>query len=920
MKSKSLLIITQHFKMGGLETYINTQINSLAEDDFQIHLMCGSEIAPSLLPQNVSTVTINEHLSLSTLRSLVRGIDIIRDTIRNYSIDIVHVHPFDCIFPAVIAADCEDIPSLLTLHGPLSLQHFTKNMHAQMLTAYFLKTLSGILCVSEEVFEQLQSITDHPSVQIIPNLIDTTDYPSLSEFTEKNGKWLVASRLDNDKSPGILKFIDLASRCNLIEGIDIYGTGDDEDMLKNYVNESGFDTWICFKGITDNILPLMPKYTGFAGMGRGVLEAAFSEIPICLVGYDGIKGMLTDNNFDLAARCNFSGRNMQNLDDSILLETIKEPYPISGHKLTKFKADDKWKAIIDNCISAYYTDNNSDSLELYSKLLEAVQFDNEINYTDTQDFITIMFNIISKELNKSHNNSTHSIIENSESTYMDKIDSNNQVISTIERQEQILKDVNDRISELEKNNLSLKEDITYLIKIANSISHKQREDSVKKNHHSSSDYIYKFKYWIGLLSEAPLNSTKRYELARAVYWKLPEYLRLKLNSQRYKYVQKNFNSRSESQLSEVQSSATLPDWVNTVNSSDKVIFIPCSFEFDELVNQRPINAAKYFSENGYQVIYVAWQWNPQDILSKGCAQVWENVYQVPLYEFVSFTKQCVLKDKVALYILTLPAEIFMSSIYELRAQGCYIAYDIMDEWECFNEVGQAPWYKKEIEEAIILQSDYVCGVAPALRDKFSYLRKDIAVIGNGYSVNVLGDTKNIAKINSKKIGYFGHLTDSWFDWDILFKLVETYPNYLFEIIGYGEPDWVINKAKEYSNLNLIGKVMPQDLHQYVENWTLGLIPFKKGRLAEAVDPIKIYEYLYFGLPTLVTGIKHIERYPMTYFSDGSDISQKFEQAIASERSSDYLESFLNETTWTARFAKMEGEILGVNSIGKFYAA
>ncbi len=40
-----------------------------------------------------------------------------------------------------------------------------------------------------------------------------------------------------------------------------------------------------------------------------------------------------------------------------------------------------------------------------------------------------------------------------------------------------------------------------------------------------------------------------------------------------------------------------------------------------------------------------------------------------------------------------------------------------------------------------------------------------------------------------------------------------------------------------------------------------MIPFKSGRLSEAVDPIKIYEYFYFGLPVIVTGIKHLEQYP-----------------------------------------------------------
>ncbi|MCR2752417.1 hypothetical protein NSP08_23485, partial [Salmonella enterica] len=93
---------------------------------------------------------------------------------------------------------------------------------------------------------------------------------------------------------------------------------------------------------------------------------------------------------------------------------------------------------------------------------------------------------------------------------------------------------------------------------------------------------------------------------------------------------------------------------------------------------------------------------------------------VPLYDFVKYTRQCHLHDKTAFFVITMPAKVFLTPLYEFRAQGCNIIYDIMDEWECFHKVGQAPWYQKEIEETLILQSDYVCGVAPSLRDKFAY--------------------------------------------------------------------------------------------------------------------------------------------------------------------------------------------------------
>lgn len=142
--NKSILIITQYYSIGGLETYINTQVKDLVAHGYQVHLMYAVVADPSLLPDGLSSCHENIHLSNGSIEQLVQGVDLIRQVIKEKGIDVIHVHPFDCIFPAVIAADCEKIPSLLTLHGPLSLQHFTRNIYNQALAIYFLKTLHTI--------------------------------------------------------------------------------------------------------------------------------------------------------------------------------------------------------------------------------------------------------------------------------------------------------------------------------------------------------------------------------------------------------------------------------------------------------------------------------------------------------------------------------------------------------------------------------------------------------------------------------------------------------------------------------------------------------------------------------------------------------------------------------------------------------
>ena len=168
------------------------------------------------------------------------------------------------------------------------------------------------------------------------------------------------------------------------------------------------------------------------------------------------------------------------------------------------------------------------------------------------------------------------------------------------------------------------------------------------------------------------------------------------------------------------------------------------------------------------------------------------------------------------------------------------------------------------------------------------------------------------------IGYFGHLTDAWFDWDLLFSMASQLDDYCFEIIGYGEPEWVLEKITHFNNISFIGKVLPSDLHSYVSRWAIGLIPFIQCDLSEAVDPIKIYEYLYFGLPVVVTGIEHVKVYPKTYFANGMTIFDAIAQALADETEVNELNEFLGVTTWEARFDSLMNLISSRKSISKLY--
>ena len=345
-----------------------------------------------------------------------------------------------------------------------------------------------------------------------------------------------------------------------------------------------------------------------------------------------------------------------------------------------------------------------------------------------------------------------------------------------------------------------------------------------------------------------------------------------------------------------------------------IAIIPSAFEFDELYNQRTINLSKYLSDRGYGVIYVAWQWHRAEALEKNYQYVFKNVIQVPLYGFIETHNGLKvfsgLGDKK--YIIMLPAKIFSDLVFFMKDNCFEIFYDIMDDWEGFHEVGQAPWFVKSVEEFVVLNANKVTAVSQPLVRKFSHLRSDIVHVGNGYCPQALSGMANIAGTargddNNIIIGYFGHLTDSWFDWELIFDLIDKHENICLEVIGYGQSEAIRAKAERSERIKLLGKVNPRDLHMYASGWDVAVIPFVKSELSEAVDPIKIYEYLYFGLPAAVTGISHLSGYPFVKVTENASmpfyraIMELYEKKLKKEADYGTIAEFLADKTWGRRF-------------------
>ncbi len=885
---KRVLVVVEQFTVGGLETHIRGELVQLHGHGCEVHLLAGTPFQRTLLPDCVSSVTGGVAMGVDcSAAAMVEMVDRIREVIRSRRIDLIHAHPFVSLVPAMVAAQAERISLVVSLHGPASLGGYAGPVYDFMIKAIVLPQASLVAAVSGEVAEIARPYVADASLIVVPNGVEfPTQVSGSVEDEAREPRWLVVGRLDAAKIGGMLDFVRKARSAGMA-GVRIAGDGDARAALQQMLSDEGLINGVEFLGARSDIPQLMRGSAGVAGMGRVVLEGLAAQRPVVLVGYDGVKGVMDAGLLQLARHTNFSGRNLDTVDADRLGAQLAALGEMGLAAVVEAAAEgfgeaSIWGQFLDQT-GVLQPPQPGILLELYQSLQrdplpESSLFFHSEAIVTRMEALACSSRYFSARMHAALQVCRQTLAAQGEITMLRRsLDAAHQTIDA--------RDV--MIAE-------------FLNSASWRVTHPLRAAAR------------------ALRALADPAARYGYALLRSVYWRLPESWRYWLHVQRTRYVALHWGVGRE-----VVEPLALPAWVAKVRSVDKVVVITCGFEFDELVNQRPINAAKYFANQGYFVLFVAWQWGRKDELNKGCSPVWPGVHQVPLFEFVDMHGLLPPKQANALYLLTMPARVLVDCVSGLRGKGYTITYDVMDEWQEFFKSGQAPWYDRQVEEQLVLQSDVVCCVAPALIEKFSGIRNDILLIGNGYSEDVIGrNHRGIVQTSGTAqsvVGYFGHLTDAWFDWKLVFDLAVRHGDVRFEIIGYGEPQWVRDRARSLDNLVLVGKVHPSELNTYVRHWSASIIPFVEGRLSRAVDPIKIYEYIYFGLPVFVTGIQHLQSYPGVVWAARANAQTLFASFLAQKPvDPGKVESFLAATTWDARFNGLVHHLRQHKNIGDLY--
>jgi hypothetical protein len=228
-------------------------------------------------------------------------------------------------------------------------------------------------------------------------------------------------------------------------------------------------------------------------------------------------------------------------------------------------------------------------------------------------------------------------------------------------------------------------------------------------------------------------------------------------------------------------------------------------------------------------------------------------------------------------------------------------YDAMDDFPAFY-VGLSRRAMERHEQAVAIKVSKILVSSTALAARFNIYQSKVSFVPNAYSAQYV-PTKNLlsSRIGQPVLGYVGTI-GFWFDWPLVIALANANPMLRVRLIG---PVYSLPITDLPKNIELLPACDHAVAMHAMQEFSVGLIPFKLGDLTASVDPIKYYEYRALGLPVISTCFGEMalraDQPGVVLVNSHEDLAIVLERALEYKPNINEIQKFQNDNTWEARF-------------------
>lgn len=343
--------------------------------------------------------------------------------------------------------------------------------------------------------------------------------------------------------------------------------------------------------------------------------------------------------------------------------------------------------------------------------------------------------------------------------------------------------------------------------------------------------------------------------------------------------------------------------------------------------QRPHFLAEHLGRSFDLIILYPYSWRREHLVNnkrddvKLCP-----FFRLPFggkFAFIRRLNLLMLRVMASIFIKWHPSDFVWISSPELfeylpKHLSAGLIYDCMDDVLAFPSNEPRKEMLAANENALIKICVHIFCSSVNLRDKLisraGHAGK-YSVVHNAFEpFSFLSFTANVGAEMQKDryvLGYVGTIS-SWLDFEALFKIVQAFPNVEIHLLGpienLGRP------RPQHERIKFMGAVRHGEIPTRVNDFDVLVMPFKVTELILSVDPVKLYEYMFFDKPILSVRYPEIEK-----FSEFVDFYTNHEELISilsgyvngslrKKYSGEARSRFIAANTWAQRAACIEDKL------------
>jgi len=182
-------------------------------------------------------------------------------------------------------------------------------------------------------------------------------------------------------------------------------------------------------------------------------------------------------------------------------------------------------------------------------------------------------------------------------------------------------------------------------------------------------------------------------------------------------------------------------------------------------------------------------------------------------------------------------------------------------YHCYDQIEAADWLQRHgavHEKKFMEMADAVIVTSLGLYESKKQFNKQCFIVKNAANIDLFSKAfKNNTNYTNTTVGYIGSI-DNRLDYELLEYLISNMQDTNFVFVGRVVSIKEVGMLSKYKNVTFHGAREVQDLPGFLENFSVGIIPFVKNQFTKGIYPLKINEYLATGLPVVTTNFSHLE--------------------------------------------------------------